>query len=284
MGTLAVLALTGCPLPIPEQTWCGTFSGKEMLTVLTYPLAQDMAGGARCYTLRNCGGMEYALALEPDGKCNVRVDFSTPEQGTVRPGGTCERGTSRVSGMSKDVGTVKSGTVTIRDGRLDADIQFEVLVHTPNSRIGGTQDWMFREARAESSVQDIPGDVCRIFDPDPTPEDFSSMIPCQPEDFVERGKADEERVIRFGGDLGAQYSPRCLIIEAGQSVTFEGPFNEYSLQPGTPEVPTLGSPYNPIYFFFVGERTSYSFPRPGDYIYSNPAREAQGMRGLIRVR
>ena len=119
MGTLAVLTLTGCPLPIPAQTWCGTFSGKETLTVLTYPLEQAMAGGARCYTLRNCGGMEYELALEPDGKCNVRVDFSTPEQ-------------------------------------------------------------------------------------DPTPEDFSSMIPCQPEDFVERGKADEERVIRFGGDLGAQ--------------------------------------------------------------------------------
>ena len=49
-------------------------------------------------------------------------------------------------------------------------------------------------------------------------------------------------------------------------------------------MPTLGSPYNPIFFFSTGGSVSYSFPKPGDYIYSNPAREAQGMRGLSRVR
>lgn len=284
-GVLLMVGLTGCPWLEPsEQVWCGTFTGKENLTVLAYPLEQDMAGGARCYTLVSCGGTEYALALEPDGKCNVRVDLPTPEEGTVRAGGRCERGTDRLTSRSRDVGTATGGKVTIRDGRLEADIQWEVLVHTPGSRVGGTQAWTFRDgARAAGPGLEIPAeDACRL--PAPAePEDFSKVVGCRPEDFVYLNKADAERVVRFGGEPGPQYTPRCIIIEAGQRVSFEGSFREYPMTSGTSADPTLGSPYNPIFYRSTGDFAAYTFSRPGDYVYSCQFYESQGMRGLIRV-
>jgi plastocyanin len=109
-------------------------------------------------------------------------------------------------------------------------------------------------------------------------------VGCSPGDFAVRTDASAERIVRFGNELGAQYSPGCMTIAPGQSVTFEGPFSTYSMGPGIPESLSAGAPYNPITNVFGNQRVSFTFPRTGDFIFSNRPNAAQGMKGMIRVR
>jgi hypothetical protein len=56
------------------------------------------------------------------------------------------------------------------------------------------------------------------------------------------------------------------------------------MAPGLPASIATGAPYNPITHVFVIDRKDFTFPRAGDYIYSNGANAAAGMTGMIRVR
>jgi hypothetical protein len=290
VGFLVSLLGTGCPLPDPEMTvWCGNLAVHEDFTIPTAgTTGQDFPPEQRCTTLVACGGTSKALVLDKDGKCTVLVDFPTPEQGTVMPGGRCQSWRNRIGGQSQDLGVATGGTVTVRDGKLEADIDWEVEIRYPtteHTRVGATQHYTLRngEKSGDSGTQDSEL-ACRDPGPPPGPEDFSSVVGCAKEDFVDRTEDNAERVVRFGNELGARYSPRCLSIAVGQSVVFEGPFATYSMGPGVPEHLTIGSPYNPINNVFFNTRTAFTFPRAGDYIYSNRPNAAQGMTGLVRVR
>ncbi len=287
VGLLAVVPLVGCPLPEKEQVQCGALSIRETFHVpTTSPQEQDLPGGERCTSLVACEGTRFALSLEPDGRCTIQVDFSSPEQGTVIPGGQCETRRSRIGGETRDVGTALGGTVTLRDGRLDADIDWEVVIHHAGIvRVGATQHWTIRDTGNEPGPgQETPVSECREPEPPPGPEDFSAVVGCGPADFVVRTGESDERVVRFGGTLGAQYSPRCLTIAPGQTVAFEGPFSTYQLSPGLPESISSGAPFSPIDNVLFNSRATVTFPRTGDFLYSNRPNAAQGMKGLIRVR
>ena len=52
--------------------------------------------------------------------------------------------------------------------------------------------------------------------------------------------------VAFGGAQGLAYSPKCLKIAAGASVTFNGDFSTHPLLKGTPGNQTAGSAGNPI--------------------------------------
>jgi plastocyanin len=67
-------------------------------------------------------------------------------------------------------------------------------------------------------------------------------------------------------------------------VAFEGPFSTYQLSPGLPESISAGAPFNPMSNVVFNTRASFTYPRTGDFLYSNRPNAAQGMRGLIRVR
>jgi plastocyanin len=290
LGVLVPLMGTGCPVTDPEMSvWCGTLAVHEDFTIPTAsPIGQDFPPEQRCVTLVACGGTAKGLVLDADGKCTVLVDFPTPEQGTVLPGSHCESGRNRIGGQSRDLGVTTGGTVTVQDGVLKAAIDWEVLIHPASyehARIGATQRYAFENgAKSGDPGRQDSERACREPGPPPGPEDFSSVVGCAAEDFVVRTDAGEERVVRFGNELGARYSPRCMSIAVGQSVRFEGPFNTYKMSPGLPESLAIGSPYNPITYVMFNSSAEFTFPRAGDYIYSNSPNAAQGMTGLIRVR
>lgn len=290
VGVLVPLLGAGCPLTDPNQSvWCGSLAVGETFTVPTArPVDQDFPPEQRCTTLVECGGTTKALVLDADGRCTVLVDFPTPEQGTVLPGGRCESGRNRIGGMSQDFGIASGGSVTLRDGVLEADIDWEVLIRyaTPEHvRVGATQHYTLRSGTKSADPGKQETEVaCKEHGPPPEPEDFSSVVGCAPEDFEVRTEANAERVVRFGNALGASYSPRCLSIAVGQAVRFEGPFNTYNLSPGLPESLAIGAPYNPITYVMFNTSAEFTFPRAGDYIYSNSRNASAGMTGLIRVR
>jgi plastocyanin len=290
VGVLVPLLGAGCPLTDPDlSVWCGSLAVHEAFTIPTArPVEQDFPPEQRCTTLVECGGTTKALVLDADGRCTVLVDFPTPEQGTVLPGSRCESGRNRIGGMSRDLGIASGGTVTLRDGGIEADIDWEVVISyatSEHTRVGATQHYTLRNGAksADPGKQDTEL-ACRDPGPPPGPEDFSSVVGCASEDFVVRTEANAERVVRFGNELGARYAPRCLSIAVGQAVRFEGPFSTYSMSPRLPESLAIGAPYNPITYVMFNTSAEFSFPRAGDYIYSNSPNASRGMTGLIRVR
>ncbi len=64
--------------------------------------------------------------------------------------------------------------------------------------------------------------------------------------FVDRSGPNDDRTVQFGGTLGLAYSPACIEVASGQTVTFEGDFSVDPIAPGTPASAGAGSPNNPI--------------------------------------
>ncbi len=80
------------------------------------------------------------------------------------------------------------------------------------------------------------------------------------------------------------YSPKCLMIAAGQSVTFSGSFSSHPLTPGVaPDSSGTASPNNPIPATSSGSSLTVSFPNPGTYPYYCALHFAAGMTGVIQV-
>ncbi len=97
--------------------------------------------------------------------------------------------------------------------------------------------------------------------------------------------------IRFGGTppdgVGLMYSPRCLKINAGDSVTFNGNFTTHPLTPGVapgrasmdPAAPAS----NPITSTNMGMTAEFTFPNAGDYPFFCMVHSGSNMIGVIRV-
>ena len=236
--------------------------------------------------LLECGGTERALMLDPDGLCTLLVDFATPDQGTVRTGTRCESTHSRIGGASREIGYTTGGTVTLRNGVLEAAVDWDVELRTSDvTRLGAVQHYAIRNGVLTPETRKLdPEVVCREPEPKPGPEDFSNVVGCAREDFVDATAADAERVVRFGNDLGNRYAPRCLSIAVGQTVSFQGPFQTYGLMPGVPASISTGAPFTPITYVFFSDRKDFTFTLAGDFIFSNAPNAAAGMTGMIRVR
>ena len=77
---------------------------------------------------------------------------------------------------------------------------------------------------------------------------FEVIHGCERADFVDRTAASGDRKVGFGTALGSPavgYSPNCITVAAGQSVTFVGSFNSHPLVGGE-YLGDAGSPNNPI--------------------------------------
>jgi plastocyanin len=81
------------------------------------------------------------------------------------------------------------------------------------------------------------------------------------------------------------YSPACMSITAGQTVTFSGAFGTHPLEPGeSPESPGgMSSPNNPITPTTSGSSLSVTFPTAGLYGFYCGVHHASGMAGVIKV-
>jgi plastocyanin len=111
----------------------------------------------------------------------------------------------------------------------------------------------------------------------------SSVNGCTAGNYVDATAAGVSRTVAF---TFFKYSPACLTIAAGQSVTFSGDFFSHPLRAGV--APSAGGeagpPQNPIASVNGGTTASFAFARPGIYPYHCAAHENIGMYGAIQVR
>ena len=287
-GLLAALVLGACPQTGMPELWCGTLAVHEKFFVPSAGgVDQDFATEQRCVPLVRCTDTQVALVLDPqEGQCTVLVDFPGLTEGTVLPGSHCTTSRNRLGGTSRDLGTTTGGTLSLSGEQLVADIDWDMELRTGEfTRLGAVQHYALRNGiRSFEPTKQDTEEACKKPEPAGEPEDFSSLVGCAPEDFADRTDESAERTVRFGNELGAQYSPRCMSISVGQKIALEGPFNTYSLSPGLPASIATGAPYPPFAYVFGGAHSEFTFPRAGDYIFSNPPNAERGMKGLIRVR
>ena len=113
------------------------------------------------------------------------------------------------------------------------------------------------------------------------------MNGCAADSFV---PAAADARIQYGDPIGLAYSPKCLTISAGQSVTFVGDttrgsnFAFHPLRPGGAVGSDPGSSGNPIAAQSSGSTYTVAFPTPGTYGYFCQEHESMGMYGAVQVK
>lgn len=106
---------------------------------------------------------------------------------------------------------------------------------------------------------------------------------CNAADYEDRsGGADTTRVVRPVGSTS--YTPRCLTIRAGQSVTFEMSFVTHPLAPGVAHGSSTGATTpNPIQAQTAGMTYTATFASAGYYPFYCTVHGHSGMAGVVRV-
>jgi plastocyanin len=90
--------------------------------------------------------------------------------------------------------------------------------------------------------------------------------------------------VQFGGSLGTTYSPKCLTVSAGQTVTFSGNFDAHPLRPGAGVGTDNGDSPNPVPALDSGTSAQIAFPSAGFYPYFCLVHVNRGMVGTVQVR
>lgn len=99
--------------------------------------------------------------------------------------------------------------------------------------------------------------------------------------FDDRSGAMADRTIAFAG---ISYTPKCMRVRAGQSVTYRGSFSGHPLARGSDTNANLGSPNSPIPTELnTGMETTIAFPTAGRYPFYCTFHVSQGMAGVIDV-
>jgi plastocyanin len=99
--------------------------------------------------------------------------------------------------------------------------------------------------------------------------------------FTDATAAGASRTVTF---TYPSYSPPCLAVAAGQSVTFSGDFTAHPLEAGVaPGAGGTGSADNPIPSTSTGSSLTVAFPTAGTYPYFCVRHASLGMYGAIRV-
>ena len=105
---------------------------------------------------------------------------------------------------------------------------------------------------------------------------FMALAPCSA-----AGDYQMATTVRFGGTLGSVYSPPCVTVRAGTSVTWEGSFAGHPLSPST-----RGTAMNPITRVASGSSATVTFPRAGFYPFFcefHGSDSGSGMAGVVQV-
>jgi plastocyanin len=107
---------------------------------------------------------------------------------------------------------------------------------------------------------------------------FMAFAPCTSQsDYV-----SSPTTIAFGGTLGLVYSPNCLKVAPGTTVTWSGDFTTHPLTPSALET----TPGNPIVSTASGTTASVTFKSPGFYGFFclvHGDDQGEGMSGVIWV-
>jgi len=109
---------------------------------------------------------------------------------------------------------------------------------------------------------------------------------CQASSYEDLSAEDDERVVQIAAE-GLTYTPPCMTIAAGQSVSFEGSLSAHPLAPGNADDNAAGSLDNPIAATSSGNSVEFTFETPGTYPYYctlHSFGSGKGMAGAVHVR
>ena len=113
---------------------------------------------------------------------------------------------------------------------------------------------------------------------------------CASGDFRAAGADGGTARVQYGDPIGLAYSPQCLSIAAGQSVTFFGDtargsdFTAHPLRPGGADGTDPGASGNPIAAQLSGSTYTVVFPTAGTYGYFCQEHQSMGMYGAVQVK
>jgi plastocyanin len=110
---------------------------------------------------------------------------------------------------------------------------------------------------------------------------FMAFAPCS----AESSYTTTGTTIEFGGAVGFEYSPKCLKVSAGATVTFNGDFTMHPLAPSAARGAPAAS--NPIVNMSNGTTAPFTFPTAGFYAYLcnfHGSDDGQFMSGVIWVK
>ncbi|HYQ43332.1 MAG TPA: plastocyanin/azurin family copper-binding protein [Polyangiaceae bacterium] len=109
---------------------------------------------------------------------------------------------------------------------------------------------------------------------------------CAAADYEDQSALSGALVIQIAAN-GLNFSPRCLLIAAGQTVRFEGSLSAHPLAPGNPAHADAGSADGPIRATSSGSSVEFTFPTPGTFPYYcelHSFGEGEGMAGVVHVK
>lgn len=103
--------------------------------------------------------------------------------------------------------------------------------------------------------------------------------------FVDRTADGADRTVGF---TNFRYDPACMLVAAGQRVTFSGEFSVHQFRPGVAPSRAASDPPappgNPMTARDEGTTAAFDLPAAGTYPYYCLDHEGTGMYGAIRVR
>lgn len=116
--------------------------------------------------------------------------------------------------------------------------------------------------------------------------DFPTLNGCTAADYRDLSSASEQRVVAIAAS-GLNFTPKCMIVAAGQKVRWEGSLTAHPLSPGSPADLASGTTDNPIMATSTGNSVEFTFPAAGTFPYHctlHAFGNGQGMAGSIHVR
>ncbi len=191
----------------------------------------------------------------------VGADSGTDSGTTVDTGSNTDTGTATDRGTATDTGT-DAGTATDTGSTV-----LDVGVTLPDVQIVPTDSGTTTDA---GTATDAGAAVTTIHG-------------CTAAMYMDRSGSGDTRTIAFGGIIGTVYSPRCMTVAAGQTVTFAGPFGSHPLRGGSVSGDPAGASPNPITSTDTGTDVTVTFATPGLYPYFCNFHQP-GMAGVIQVR
>jgi plastocyanin len=109
---------------------------------------------------------------------------------------------------------------------------------------------------------------------------------CTETAYENQTAVSDERAILIAAS-GLTFTPKCMTIEVGQTVHFQGSLAAHPLAPGNPEDPGAGSADNPIQETSSGQAVDFTFATAGTFPYYcelHAFGAGMGMAGVVHVR
>lgn len=284
MRWLLLLVFTACGSTGPSTTGpeCGRSVFLDRINTGTREIEDRREYEEICYAPFGCEGGKTAYFV--DETCAFELENGS---GAVVQGSFCKRSYTSAAGGTVEETLIATGGASSKDAQGVRTVTIEWDRRTKASsgdQTTGRSTWTL--TLKSEPMRGLPGGSRSLcgqrgqFEMDDGRED----VGCLASEIVDRSASTAMRVVEFGGAVGDAYTPKCMRIAAGQSVTWRGPFSSYVLSPGLPNASAAGTQPNPITFRPVGTEASFTFDAPGDYLFHCSSQPAADMRGLIRVR